>query len=197
MKYLILTFCILLSPRLANAQLSYELLEINQSAGWSVEGVSYSFDGGTLTTDGTLGRLQAGNVVDWNMTFTTHTGTYTFHTGNSVMELINEVPLGLPSLDATMEGITASPTFDPTHNYALSFRPQDASAISIWWSEGVEGPRVNIFDLSGDPGTINRAPLPTSPNNVAITAVPEPSSVILLLVAASAFYGYRMLCKRM
>lgn len=185
LRVLLVAFVSCAIPAVGHANILYTLVDYSGfKAGWS-------FDGGTVTTDGTIGTLTSSNFVDWDISFTTSTGSYTFNTGNSSVGVSSPA---LATLTGDASGITQTQSTTNIGGQLLSFSNVQQS---IQWQAGgtIISPALILNDLSAADGPSSVALL-SPPNNVATSAVPEPSTSLVLAAGLLALAGRRRRLRR-
>jgi hypothetical protein len=84
LRFISLLLAIEITSSILSAGITYQMLPQTVSkAGWS-------FDGGYITTDGTLGEISPQNFVDWSVSFTSPFGTHSISRNNGFVTLIVE-----------------------------------------------------------------------------------------------------------
>lgn len=144
-------------------------------AGWKL-------NGGTITTDESVGSLVTGNVVGWTISFDSPSGTRTFsnndplsffehsdETADSLFTATNQELVLTAGNQSSTEG--DSLFFDSGTGYSIRFHGANTISARIILSD---------TDLTGDPyesiATIGSG-------NFTVASVPEPSSCTLLCFA--------------
>jgi hypothetical protein len=88
-----------------SASITYQMLpQAVSKPGWS-------FDGGYITTDGTLGRISLQNFVDWSVSFTSPYGTHSISRNNGFVTLMIEsfvLDLGYYGVEYSTLGLVAT-----------------------------------------------------------------------------------------
>ncbi|WP_165223306.1 PEP-CTERM sorting domain-containing protein [Aquisphaera insulae] len=137
---------------------------------------------GTITTDGTIGNLTAGNITSWSVTVSQAGYSETFTSNDSGANVVIE------------DSLVATPTalyLPPTSSYAtqnlleLLSAPQGAHLIDeIHWSNSLTPFYLGSFNFA--PTAWNTTPDAFRGANWVIATVPEPSSLALFSVAILA-----------
>lgn len=125
--------------------ITYQLLpQIALDDGWA-------FDGGFVTTDGTLGQIGANNFIDWSIGFTSPAGQYVIESENGTAELFGSSiliaiddsagsgllgdfgePLALVATANQLKIPTVTPSDQAISTLALIFSRNDDIPSSVW-----------------------------------------------------------------
>jgi hypothetical protein len=156
----------------ARADTVYTLVSYSGfDAGWS-------FGGGSITTDGTIGSLTETNIVEWDVSFTSLEDTYTLNSGNSTVDVSGPGP----PLSADLLGMTQTQSMTTIGGQVLAIN--GIGNQSVQWDAGgiITSSELILFD-SDSTGTSSDTALLFASNNVATasSAVPEPSTLLALV----------------
>jgi hypothetical protein len=130
---------------------------------------------GTITTDDTLGVLDTGDIVAWDLTLDSGSTTFNLVPANSGVQILGT------SFTATLAGLF----FDfsgPADNYVLFQNPSIGSGINFWCLETSGCSGNSSSAVLADPNGNNIAELLQGVVQVAeaVVAVPEPAALALL-----------------
>ncbi len=151
---------------------------------------------GTITTDGTIGTIQATNILSWTWTLTNGVSSFSASSTDPYAG-VSTITLGAPV--NTMPGITATaaglflpvPSGDVPYRFTLSDSPDQI----MWQTNAGGSTQFNIDDISanidggwlgyyaGGPGASSWLIASASP-----VAVPEPSSLYIVGFGAVCVY---------
>lgn len=169
----------------ARADIVYTLVPYSGFApGWS-------FDGGTITTDGTLGPLTTSNIIDWEIGFTSTLDSYVLRPSNSTVFVSGNPVL---TLSGSAIGITQTRSTTTSGGQSLTFSttaPNQAVKRVNWDAGGtLTNPLIRLIDLDAS-GDVSSTALLSDANNVGVSAVPEAASPLLLAAGILAIAPFR------
>jgi hypothetical protein len=170
LRYLFTAGVMLSLSAVANASsLTYNVNELNQ--GWSVTG--------TITTDGSLGTLNASDLTDFNLLLNDGTNTFVLNTGDGQLDLFGT------ALTATSTGLF----FDYSQNAFVLFQsPVIGSGTDLFCYQGFDSACFSSSIQGQDGERIGNDSIlsVTKSGDLEIattgapSAVPEPDSIVLL-----------------
>ena len=180
-----------------DAEIVYDINNYASNSPWTLSG--------TITTDGTLGSLTVSNITTWNIlaehaTLADQVFGPGLHAGSGQTDTIS----GIGGLSASASALTLSGMFEGSGNNGIAFQ-YEADGVSLLWvsadaaeeflgTNGLNpvsamffgsngwGPSDITSDSSG--GTFELA--------TSSSAVPEPSSIFLVLVGLFASFRRRI-----
>lgn len=167
----------------ARADIFYSLRDYSGfAAGWS-------YDGGFITTDGTIGAITADEIVDWQVAFTSPIDSYIMTPSNSTVSIGGVGGFTGQTLTADLTDITQSKTTSLL-GQLMNFNLIGASkSVQIRGGGSSSNPRILLFDVQASPGDTS-VTMPLVAGNVA--SVPEPSmSVVVSAGLLAAAYQRR------
>ena len=165
----------------ANADLVYrlEIFTGFDSPGWTLIGFR-------MTTDGTFGAIDASNITDWNIEFTSPYGTRrltpmnssAFHVGSNLNATATELKLGLRDSNGfgSVSIVTQSPNWYVTWSGATPDQPARLTLGEVF---------------APDPSSSTEMAPPGTDSVTFATRIPEPVSTTLLLCSFLIRYGIR------
>jgi hypothetical protein len=165
-KFIVLTSTAIAFASAANATIIYD---VNRAVGSG--GVV-----GFIETDGTIGRLNTSNILNWNLIFDDGTVSVTLNGLSDSLVIVDG-----SAFSATLTDLQFN--FGANGSSIVVFFTTGAGVIGAWClqtivcSEGLTG-RQEILITRADMFQINREPL--NQIGVARSAVPEPTSIALL-----------------
>jgi hypothetical protein len=179
MKKILWTICILFTaiavPTLLRADIVYN---VNQPIG---SGGATGF----IITDGTIGTLTLSNIVDWNLTLNDGMNVADLIPSNSSVFFGNH-DNGVGNVDVTATSVDLMFNYSAPDGGFLSFGGASGELCYTSWSNCWGPTAVGVYSVGGDGRSVY---VGESQNQVIATAVPEPSSFLLLSGLGIAMTG--------
>ncbi len=152
---------------------------------------------GTITTDGTIGILQVENILDWNLTLNADTDTSTVGHLFGPLSGGNSVLAGFPTnaLSTSVDGESNTLHFDFGTSTFQILQIATSSSDVVWQLQAGSPFRDELVRESmvtpWQPVQIFTPQGPVRLTLGTVSAVPEPSSMMMGLLGALVVLGYR------
>jgi len=180
------------SPHTVKADVVYT------AEGFTFSEPGWSFDGGTFTTDGSLGAISGANVgtvfTSWDLSFTSPAGSYTLTPLDSELAY-NDWPGPATNLFATTTELVWPNVADPGRNidsFHITTLTDSAGIVYLGARATGRTPSMFMFD-NDNVYSVEDAGIGAP---VAIASVPEPSAFLCLSLVGCVGVGTRWLRNR-
>lgn len=147
----------------------------------------WSLDGGTITTDGTLGELAQSNILDWNIIYRSNERNFVLTPSNSVAILQFDNAGGLV---ASATELTMTPASSLEILRFLEPTPSLLYGVDFQAARGTQEPVIFLLDAETNPRFSALRFPPMTSFRIGSAAVPEPG-VGLVTLAAMGFLATR------
>ena len=133
---------------------------------------------GTIETDGSLGALASGNIIDWNLSLTDLSGTFLLNGATNSAVLISG-----SAFTSTLSDLSFN--FNAGSGFVLFQNPSIGSGTNYWCIDNggcaninVPGMTVRVGSSSGDVGALYQGN--TIIGSIAgVESIPEPTSLAM------------------